>query len=147
MLKDTDASITADLSLTSGNMPSLSGQEIRSLSEDPNTDTLDEALNTEPGEDLTETENSTISTVTETAEKNRNLQPYSTINQKEIEMIIESKIDEKLTQKMDTRKFENFEKNLTEKFEKMEKSQENLRKQDDYEGTFKLIKERINRKC
>ena len=65
-----------------------------------------------------------------------------TINQKEIEMIIDSRIDEKLVQ--NSRKLENFEKNFNEKIEKIEKNNENSRR-DDNEGTLKLIKERINR--
>ena len=93
-------------------------------------------------QDLTETENSTISTVTETGDRNKNIHEYSTINQKEIEMIIDSRIDEKMVQ--NSRKLENFEKNVNEKFEKIEKNNENSRR-DDHEGTFKLIKERINR--
>lgn len=136
LLKDTDASITADISLTSGNMPSLSGQ----MSEEMTGNISQSEETTE--QDLTETENSTISTVTETGERNKNIQEYSTINQKEIEMIIDSRIDEKLVQ--NSRKMENFEKNFNEKIEKIEKNNENSRR-DDHEGTFKLIKERINR--
>ena len=135
-MKDTDASITADISLTSGNMPSLSGQ----MSEEMTGNISQSEETTE--QDLTETENSTISTVTETGERNKNIQEYSTINQKEIEMIIDSRIDEKLVQ--NSRKLENFEKNFNEKIEKIEKNNENSRR-DDHEGTFKLIKERINR--
>ena len=127
-MKDTDASITADISLTSGNMPSLSGQ----MSEEMTGNISQSEETTE--QDLTETENSTISTVTETGDRNKNIQEYSTINQKEIEMIIDSRIDEKMVQ--NSRKLENFEKNFNEKIEKIEKNNENSRR-DDHEGTFK----------
>ena len=117
-------------------MPSLSGQ----MSEEMTGNISQSEETTE--QDLTETENSTISTVTETGDRNKNIHEYSTINQKEIEMIIDSRIDEKMVQ--NSRKLENFEKNVNEKFEKIEKNNENSRR-DDHEGTFKLIKERINR--
>ena len=65
-MKDTDASITADISLTSGNMPSLSGQ----MSEEMTGNISQSEETTE--QDLTETENSTISTVTETGDRNKN---------------------------------------------------------------------------
>ena len=117
-------------------MPSLSGQ----MSEEMTGNISQSEETTE--QDLTETENSTISTVTETGDRAKNIQEYTTINQKEIEMIIDSKIDEKLGQ--NSRKLENFEKNFNEKIEKIEKNNENSRR-DDNEGTFKLIKERINR--
>ena len=66
LLKDTDASITADISLTSGNMPSPSGQ----MSEEMTGNISQSEKTTE--QDLTETENSTISTVTETGDRNKN---------------------------------------------------------------------------
>jgi len=66
LLKDTDASITADISLTSGNMASLSGQ--MSVEMTGNISQSEETTE----QDLTETENSTISTVTETGDRNKN---------------------------------------------------------------------------